>query len=242
MYFYSKRKFLLLVLVALSTSLVIVPISYASIGVKEGDWAKYEVTATAIEGSEDLLDDLGDLDLDWFRIEVKNVSSNIVYLELIVHQLDGTEITDTIEAHDLGFIVEANLKEGDPIIAPLIGEATYFNGTISQEYAGISRDINYIDLSTVDLFDVNYRSYFDQQTGIMCEVSVSFTMDVSEEHYEATVTYKLIETNMFQSSSLMDAWWFYPAIGIVGVAAVVVILVFRRSRSTKPLPGPATNF
>ena len=223
-----KGKFLFFVLFALSTSLILVPVSFASIGVKEDDWAKYEVTATAIEGSEELLEDLEDINLEWFRIDVTSITSDTVTFDITTHYLDRTEEIDTVDAREAGFIVDANLKEGDPIIAPIIEEETYINGTISREYAGVSRNVNYIDLSATDLLTLTYRSYFDQTTGIMCELSITLTMDLLEEHYEATVIYKLIETNMFESTSLIEQWWFYLIIGIVGVALVGVVLVKRR--------------
>ncbi len=224
----SKGNFLFFVIFALSTSLILVPVSFASIGVEEGDWAKYEITATAIEGSEELLEDLGDIDLEWFRIDIQNITGDTITLEITTHYLDGTEETDTVDAREVGFVVDADLKEGDSIIAPLIGEETYINGTISREYAGVSRTINYIDLSATEMLTITYRSYFDKTTGIMCELSISFTMDLLEEHSEATVTYLLTETNMFKSTSLMEQWWFYPIIGIVGVAIVIVVIVIRR--------------
>ena len=225
----SKSKFLFFVIFALSTSLILVPVSFASIGVKEGDWAKYEITATAIEGSEEFLENLGEIDLEWFRIDVKNITNDTINLEIITHYLDGTEETDTVDAFEVGFIVETDLKEGDSIIPPLIVvEEAYINGTISREYAGVPRTINYIDLSTTEMISLTYRAYFDKTTGIMCEISLSLTMDLLEEHYEATVIYKLTETNIFRSTSLMEQWWFYPIIGIVGVAIVIIVIVIRR--------------
>ena len=222
-----KIKILFFVIFTLSTTSILVPVSFASIGVKEGDWAKYEVTSTAIEGSEAFLEDIGDIDLDWFRIEVKNISDTIT-LEITTLYLDGTEETDTVDARELGFIVDADLNEGDSIIAPLIEGESLINGTVFREYAGVSRTINYIDLSATELLTLTYKTYFDKTTGIMCELSLTLTMDLDEEHYEANVTYKLIETNMFKSTSLMEQWWFYLIIGIAGVAIILVVIIIRR--------------
>ena len=226
---FSKSEFLLFVIFVLSTSIILVPVSFASIGVKEDDWAKYEVTSTTIEGSEELLKNLGDIDLEWFRIDIKNITGDNIMLEITTHYLDGTEELDTVDAREVGFIVEADLKEGDSIIAPLIVvEAASIKGTISREYAGVSRTVNYIDLSATEVVTLTYRAYFDKTTGVLCEISLSLSMDVEEQHHEAIVIYKLTETNVFKSTLLIEQWWFYLLIGIVVIVIVIVVIVIRR--------------
>ena len=98
---FSKSEFLLFVIFVLSTSIILVPVSFASIGVKEDDWAKYEVTSTTIEGSEELLKNLGDIDLEWFRIDIKNITGDNIMLEITTHYLDGTEELDTVDAREV---------------------------------------------------------------------------------------------------------------------------------------------
>ena len=166
--------------------------------------------------------------MDWFRIEVKDITSEIITLEILTQYLDGTNETDTVDARELGFIVDADLNEGDSIITPLIEGESFINGTVSREYAGVSRTINYIELSATEVLTLTYKVYFDKTTGIMCELSLSLTMDLDEEYYEANVTYKLNETNLFKSIPLTEQWWFYLIIGIVVVAIIIVVIIIQR--------------
>jgi hypothetical protein len=240
MYFFLKKnKFFLFFIFNFSISLVIIPLSFASIGVKVGDWAKYEVTTLITEGSEEFLEELGDIDFEWLKMEVKTVDVTSVTVELTAHLLNGTEETDTVDAQEVGFIVEADLKEGDTILAPYIEEETTIVNTVSREYAGAYRSVNLIQLSSGEGFNTTYQSFFDQKTGIMCELSLSLALDMFGEHYESSLNYKLIETNMF-TTSINEQMWFYPAIGFgVFVMAVAILLVYRRStRGKLPIPPP----
>lgn len=228
-----KNVFFLLLMFVLSISLIVFPVCYATFGVKVGDWAKYEITTSVDEGSQDLLEELSDVDIDWLSMEVKTVSNESVVLELTAHFINGTEKTETSDKNELGFIVESDLEEGDSILAPYIEQDLTIDSTLSREYAGANRVVNLIEISSGEGFNTSYRSYFDQKTGILCEMSLSLKLDILGEHYESSLSYKLIETNAF-GISIIDQKWFYPVLflGLLGVGLTIVIL-YRHSSQKK---------
>ena len=222
--------------------LVVVPACYASFGVKRGDWAKYEVSTSTSEGSQEVIEELSDVDIDWLKMQVETVSNESVIIELTAHFINGTEETDSIDSDELGFIVEADLKEGDSIIAPYLEQELTIDSTLSRQYAGVDRVVNLIEMSSSIGLNNTYQSFFDQKTGILCEMSLSLELDILGEHYESNLNYKLIETNMFKTS-INEQIWFYPAIGLgVLVIAVAILVIYPRSRRGKlPIPPPKTE-
>lgn len=223
----------------LSTSLVAFPTCYALFGVKVGDWAKYEVSTSTSEGSQEVIEELSDVDIDWLKMEVENVSSELVVIKLTAHFINGTEKSDSIDSDELGFIVEADLKIGDTIVAPYLEQELTIDSTLSREYAGVDRVVNLIEMSSSLGLNNTYQSFFDQKTGILCEMSLSLELDILGEHYESSLNYKLIETNMFKTS-FNEQTWFYPAIGLgVLLIAVAILLMYRHSKQGKlPIPPP----
>ncbi|MEJ2272500.1 MAG: hypothetical protein P8X91_08510 [Candidatus Bathyarchaeota archaeon] len=229
-----KNNFFLSLMFVLSISLVVFPICYASFGVNVGDWAKYEVSTSVSEGSQELVDELSDVDIDWLRLEVENVSSGSVIIELTAHFINGTEETDSIDSDELGFIVEADLQEGDSIIAPYLEQELTIDSTLSREYVGSNRFVNLIEVSSGLGLNNTYMAFFDQETGILCEMSLSLEIDMLGEHYESSLNYKLIETNVFDTS-ILDQEWIFRAIilGALGTGLIIVIFYLRSKQIKK---------
>ena len=92
--------------VLVAVTLGVIPISGASssVGVKVGDWVKYEVDGTVPYLS----------DYSWVRLEVQNVKGTEIVVLATIHYKSGAEETNTlswdIETGREPWIIPANLK------------------------------------------------------------------------------------------------------------------------------------
>ncbi|MCK5625685.1 hypothetical protein KAI11_02405 [Candidatus Bathyarchaeota archaeon] len=223
---------ILLITIIFSSSFVSVAIAQ-SIGVKEGDWAKYNVEVEVPEELQEYIDDFEVIDWEWSNLEVKSVSDETATLEGTIHYINGTEETTTFEdAREEGFLIEANQGAGyDEFEVPLSGvfRGLYINGTIQRTYANISRDVNYIDVSvTEDITTTTMKAYWDKQTGFLCEMSILMSFEVLEETYDISILLKMTETNMWKIEPIWTQSWFLLIIVIIIVGIVVVFFVLRR--------------
>ena len=237
MYFMKNKSmhlvlWILLTTITFSSSFVSVAIAQ-SIGVKEGDWAKYNVEVEVPEELQEYIDDFEVIDWEWSNLEVKSVSDETATLEGTIHYINGTEETTTFEdAREEGFLIEANQGAGyDEFEVPLSGifGGLYINGTIQRTYANISRDVNYIDVSvTEDITTTTMKAYWDKQTGFLCEMSILMSFEVLEETYDISILLKMTETNMWKIEPIWTQSWFLLIIVIIIVGIIVVFFVLRR--------------
>lgn len=223
---------ILLTTITFSSSFVSVAIAQ-SIGVKEGDWAKYNVEVEVPEELQEYIDDFEVIDWEWSNLEVKSVSDETATLEGTIHYINGTEETTTFEdAREEGFLIEANQGAGyDEFEVPLSGvfRGLYINGTVQRTYANISRDVNYIDVSvTEDITTTTMKAYWDKQTGFLCEMSILMSFEVLEEKYDISILLKMTKTNMWNIEPIWTQSWFLLIIVIIIVGIVVVFFVLRR--------------
>lgn len=223
---------IMLTIITLSSSFVSVAIAQ-SIGVKEGDWAKYSVEVEVPEELQEYIDDFEVIDWEWSKLEVKSVSDETATLEGTIHYINGTEEIETFEdAREEGFLIEANQGAGyDEFEVPLSGvfRGLYINGTVQRTYANVTRDINYVDVSvTEDIVTTTMKVYWDKQTGFLCEMSILMSFDVLEETYDISILLKMTETNMWKIESIWTQSWFLLIIVIIIVGIVVVFFVLRR--------------
>lgn len=192
---------------------------------------------------------------EWVSMTVQSVSSTNVTVLSTTHFKDGTEEDKTLSGDvttglgDLGFfLIEANLEEGDEVPwdhtevtgAGAAGIKLYINGTVTREYAGVSREVNYVNViippGLAMATYVNLTAYWDKATGVLCEISMSVTfgpLRISYGFIDALTAFKMTETNVFAPPSIWTEWWFWTIIAvIVIVVAGSGILIRRRGKAT----------
>ena len=223
-----------MVLAELVVFMMLVPVGFAAIGTKEGDWGKYEIEVIP-EEMEKYFEAIEEI--EWVKVEVKSSSDTIVTAEQTTHFKNGTEGTEAIrDALASGFIIEADLGEGDEVTAEFSGPGTTKKiiGTVSRIYAGASRKVNYVKF-TVEQYNTTstMKVYWDKKTGIICEISTSFS-EFMGQPVEMPLLYKITDTNLWAVSIWMQ-WWFWVIIVIIViVAAGSVVLLFRRLSLSLP--------
>lgn len=164
----------------------IVPICAAnySVGVKVGDWIKYDVSGTVPQLEE----------YDWIRIEVQGLSGTVVNVLVSIHYKDGSDENNTlswdIETNIQPWIIPAGLNKGDTI--PLVFATWIINNTVTRTYVGASRNANFLFLSEYDV-DTEMVAYWDQATGFLVELSLR--KSTPTESWNGG--YKVMETNMW---------------------------------------------
>ena len=245
----SGAEIFCMALAALMFSLILIPSGSVAIGVEEGDWAKYEFEVEISEEmydwvSRDVMEETEEL--EWLKVVVESVSDTTVTLEGTMHFKNGTEKTETIEdGIESGFIIEADLGEGDEVTAPFFdAEMTgYINGTVSRTYAGASREVNYVVITVTEHNATETRkAYWDKATGFICEMSVSLSGEHEGETVEMSISYKMTETNLWAATPLWMQWWFWAIViaGIAVLAGGVYLLKKGKPPTAPPLPPEGT--
>jgi hypothetical protein len=166
----------------------------AQVGVKAGDWVKYDATTSGI--------DLASTNMpQWVKIEFLSVTETTVTFNQTHHMSSGAEQSEIMmldAASGVGnatfqILIPANSKTGDTIHI-VTDEGNYTTITISGEktgnYAGATRTIVYASLPQGDT-QISYC--WDKQTGVLLEVKLS--------QGSAFITYKATNTNIWQASS-----------------------------------------
>lgn len=211
-----------------------IPVVFGAVGVQAGDWARYSIDITLPEGDD--TNEFAELaDIEWIEGRVDNVSGDVVSGKFILHYANGTEVdesfSDVIGESELPFFIEPNLQTGDPVPLLIIDEEMMINGTEAREYAGATRDVNYVRLSLDEMgISSSIESYWDQATGVLCELGMSISGEILGESLSMSLTFLLTDTNVWTApSGLLGVEW---PIWIVAIAAILVgtvgVLVFRR--------------
>ncbi len=180
----------------LTVVVTVIPVSGTSIevGVKTGDWVKYEV--------------LGELpqiaDYEWVLLEVQDVSGTEITVLATVHHIDGGEETNTltwdVETGIEPWIIPANLNTGDSF--SLGYKAVNVNDTLTLTYAGANRAVNLLHLVEYDE-NTEMTAYWDQTTGFLLEL---FLVNSSPgESWSGG--YKVLETNLWSPVSVLELTW-----------------------------------
>lgn len=239
------------------TLAMVMPVTAEDVGVKVGDWAKYS-NFSYIWNMPEFVPEPSEFaglnEVDWSKLEVQNIDGTTVTVKTSTHYKNGTEDIETISGDvktgsgELSFlIIEANLNPGAKIpweFWPGVG--LYINGTVSRTYAGVSRSVNYVDI-TVTEWDATtiLKLYWDKATGILCEMLMSMSMTYMGTSYSMSVSFKMTETNMWSGAGLMPAilteWWVWATLAVVIVTICVVAFVVHaraRTRAPPPLPAP----
>jgi hypothetical protein len=191
--------------------------SVFKVGVKSGDWVKFDVTVTPSD----------DLASKWFRMEFLSVEGTVAYVRMTTHLPNGTDLFEedyfnmsSTDGEGLwqGYVISANSSAGDSVY---LGYEARINGEKTGIYGGVNRTIVYLSLSS----DLNETYYWDKETGVLTEY-------ISLQNGK-TVNIKLTSTNLWsQGLSLFDFLFnlWSPLIKVlvvlVVVSAVVLVVAF----------------
>jgi len=174
-----------------------------SVGVKAGDWAKYNFTGTwqSTDPSATEPPQIEMLrEIEWVKFEVQSVSNTYITILQRHHYKNGTDqstppMSSDIAAQFITAVIPSNLSGGDVIP----GTAAPLNSTISRSYAGSNRVVNCMDYSG-SLFGMNTTQtmYWDKATGMLCEMFMEISMPTNSYVTTTSTSLVMIETNLWK--------------------------------------------
>lgn len=227
----SRLKFLTVLLSAALLAAFVLPVLAVAYnpGVEIEQYVKYGNFVGVGQGVESFND------YDWLKLQVTDVSGKDVTLLSTSQFKNGTAIAgnDTISVWNIetgtqdgvtstqGPIIAANLNQGDTIPPT----NTYVvNGTESRTYLGISRTVNILDasLSTPD-YNATLTYVYDKASGMLLESTTQTVTQADPQPVTTTISYIVIETNIFGSTSNPSPS--VPEFPIIVVGAVIVVLI-----------------
>jgi hypothetical protein len=199
-------------------------------GVATGQYVKYGNFVGIGQGVESFND------YDWLKLQVTDVSGKSVTLLSTSQYKNGTAIAGngTVSVWNIetgtqdgvpstkGPIIASNLNQGDPIPPP----NTYVvNRTESRMYLGVSRTVNILDasISTPD-YNITQTYVYDKASGMLLESTTQTTTQALPQPVVTTISYSVIETNIFSSTNPSPSVPEFP-ITIAGVVIVVIVCV-----------------
>ena len=196
-----------------------VGVEAGDVGIKAGDWIKFEYTITGLPA--------GQTYPEWLKWEFLSVEGTIATVRATMHMSDGNEESATVPVDVvsggevpglLGGIFSANLTTGDSVCITGYGNVT-IEGEATRTYAGANRTVVYASFSQ-DAVQNTY--YWDKLTGVVVEASSTYP--------DITVTPTATETNMWEATTVRMPWWSW--IIVAAVAVGLVIFFVRRRRAT----------
>jgi hypothetical protein len=217
-----------------------------TVGVKEGDWIKYQGSAYGIEPDEFL--DLSQM--EWMKGEVLSVSDTAVTVQMTAHYKNGSESVQKLigdmssGSGNLSFMITpAGLEKSDalPVAMFDFGQVGLsINDTVTRNYMDVSRTVNVLSISfSEDYVSLEIAAIWDKATGVLLELSMQ--VSAFDEYMEMSI--EAIETNMWSAESFSVGDVSSNLIYVVGILAaviavvLVVILLFVRRLKTMPTSG-----
>jgi hypothetical protein len=227
----SKLKFLTILLSAALLAAFVLPVLAVTYnpGVETGQYVKYGNFVGVGQGVESFND------YDWLKLQVTDVSGKDVTL-LSTSQFknatatagNGTTSVWNIETGTQdgvpttqGSIIASNLNIGDQIPPP----NTYaVNRTESRTYLGVSRTVNVLDASlSTPSYNATLTYVYDKASGMLMESTTQTITQAQPQPVTTTISYSVIETNIFGSTINPSPTVPEFPVAIVGAVIVVVI-------------------
>lgn len=222
------------------------------VGVKAGDWVKYNVKREGqpiVWGT--LLPQRRAIGI---KVEVLNVSDTIITARETFY-IPHEEQENYIWAWDLqditltsfdNYILLANLSAGDKIGERgnlQKSEPLLINSTVSKSYGETTREINVLSFSyNSSIFELPINRalefFWDRKTGFLLEKTVQMYALDYENSSRSTVRWEISDTNLWEMkiedssmSSQMEPWT--PVVlGVIAVVPVVgAIVLFKKKRN-----------
>jgi len=233
-------------------------VSGVTVGVKQGDWAKYGDFSASWNSNmpgETKPPEIDEwVNTEWAKFTVQSVSNTVVTVQSVTHYKNGTEKTLT-QSGDIAagsgnitfFIIPANLGQGDTIpLGGIVypgGIPTVINNTVTRTYAGAQREANHIGyhVTMSGIGTIDFDIYWDRATGILCEYSLSMSMSTMGYTTSETMQAKIGETNLWAGGIIpgVPDYLLYIIIAVVTIVVVIVaIMVLRRRKAPPPTITP----
>jgi hypothetical protein len=245
--------------------LSVVQSSFAAytVGVKPGDWMKYNVTLSWT-GTEPDTSNFGELgEAEYMKGEILFVDGSSVTAKMSMHMTNGSDLEQTLVGNVATgsgnltiFIIPSGMQEGDNFPSMMFGDQTTtltVTNTESRTYCGTSRTVNIYSLTapSTNGFSASIAANWDQATGVLVELSMQMSMTGQSMVMKVLAT----ETNMwssgifggfnFSSDPVMNILIPLVAIAFIAAGATIVASLFLRKRTrptaTMPMPTPASE-
>jgi hypothetical protein len=202
-----------LTMLILTASVLSVAFADVSVGVKKGDWIKYQVRETG--------NPTPDFNVTWARMDVTAVQSEKITVDVQTGYANGTiypepqiHLNLATGAVGDGFFMPKEFNIGDQFYSEYQGNIT-ITSILQQEVGGAMRTV--VSASTNQT-----TFYWDRQTGILVGATTSFP--------NFTLFTKTSATNIWQPQIIgLDLTMFYLLIVVVVIffVAITAILVWR---------------
>jgi hypothetical protein len=235
---------------ALLLALTVFPIVFAqdTVGVKPGDWMKYDVKYQGT-GSQAWL---GCFRPSWIKaveVRVLDVTNEIVSFREIHYGPDGKvnyERTQTSQS-SIRYIIPASLEPGDKIdTIPMevsINQWEYvdltLNDTVPRSYGGVTREANRLMYSRleydapVDLWaNWTLEQCWDKPTGFLLEMTYQMYFIDNPEYWSA-LKIEIVDTNMWEMEKPPPQSFLWLATIPIGTVIAVAIAVKLRNNKKK---------
>ncbi|KON33173.1 hypothetical protein AC477_01835 [miscellaneous Crenarchaeota group-1 archaeon SG8-32-1] len=204
-------KLFLISFTLLLSSIMIVQLGIAqvrTVGVSEGEWFKYGIELDWNYELEESPEDFIFTDFlegDIITLTIQDVSGTNVTGQFTIHYENGSErilngsVDLTTGEGDLrNWLISANLNANNPLYETEIDET--INQTVSQSYPWGSRQTNqllysYNFSSGEDYSSLNLGFYWDQEIGILTELSLEAEMQQNGTLMDGSVSLILTESN-----------------------------------------------
>jgi len=242
MRFFGKSKVAVFMGFCLVFSFLVPVFARNVLGVKEGDWALYNVDSvwsSEIPG-DTMPQYLADINHTKWRLQIEDViGTENVSLSVTKYYRDGTVMSVEIYEGNVRigsgnlttWIVPKDLEVGDRVYE---GEDLKVNATPSHDFAGANRSTVYAWILQEEEASGNttgrYAMWWDRETGIFCGGISRIIRVVEDKLSMIIIRTNIAETNLWEPSN--ELFWFL-VIGVIIVVVVLVIVVAQRRGKLK---------
>lgn len=227
------------------------------VGVRVGDWVKYDVTRLGPDPTAWTPPPMGRA--VWVKVEVQNVSGTVIKAHETIHLTDGSQrsytrtwdLQDTTSAGYTYYILHADLNAGDKIGERIVFVATdnsnyewvelTINATVSRSYGESTREVNMLNYSYImpyfeymNNYSIEY--YWDRESGFMLERKWEvYYLEHGNATPMSTLQLKISDTNMWKmetgDESILSRLWPWAAVSfaLAVVAGATILMRFPRN-------------
>ena len=230
---------LVIALVFSSMSPLYIFIAYpeVQVGVKSGDWMKYDIVTEERNWTGWQRFDLYEVEANLIKFNATTYSESLGYINT-TGQYNMSEMeTNMTYPNDVlkTIVIPANLKTGDKLRYYDMGSIT-ISGETSATYLGANRSVIYATYtaphrSSSEASRIDYK--WDKITGVVLEYSALYPDG-------KTTTGKIADTDIWNPQQVIDPYLLYAIITVVAaIVLAVVLFVVRRKKKTAEISSAA---
>jgi len=216
----SKKWFILfgtIVTIGITFAALFPVFAEVAVGLKEGDWVKYEVTYTG-SPPEDYPTNT--------KIEVLKIEGTTITTKIENDRLNGTHTskTGTFDLEDGApdlIIIPANLTVGDQVVNKEWNITFTIQGEDEYDFRGATREMVFTNIDVDNIF-LEYN--WDRETGIM--IQIYHMTDTFTQEYLAYDT-NIVGNGIFSPYSLLI---YGIIIAVVAVLLLLAMIIFKRRK------------